>query len=39
VLGLVAGTQLTSGATNFMRLHTVADEPVSSTRPKKNRRK
>jgi pyruvate kinase len=24
VLGLVAGTQLTSGATNFMRLHTVA---------------
>jgi pyruvate kinase len=26
VLGLVAGTRLTSGATNFMRLHTVGDE-------------
>lgn len=25
VLGLVAGTKLTSGATNFMRLHTVGD--------------
>jgi len=25
VLGLVAGTQLTSGATNFMRLHTVGE--------------
>ena len=27
VLGLVAGTKLTSGATNFMRLHTVAEAP------------
>jgi pyruvate kinase len=25
VLGLVAGTRLTSGATNFMRLHTVGE--------------
>jgi pyruvate kinase len=25
VLGLVAGTKLTSGATNFMRLHTVEE--------------
>ena len=25
VLGLVAGTKLTSGATNFMRLHTVGE--------------
>ena len=37
VLGLVAGTQLTSGATNFMRLHTVGEsEPAGSgTRRKK----
>jgi pyruvate kinase len=26
VLGLVAGTKLTSGATNFMRLHTVGED-------------
>ncbi|MBZ5655150.1 MAG: pyruvate kinase [Acidobacteriia bacterium] len=31
VLGLVAGTKLTSGATNFMRLHTVGE----SDRPRK----
>ena len=36
VLGLVAGTQLTSGATNFMRLHTVGE---SERAPKKRRRK
>ena len=30
VLGLVAGTRLTSGATNFMRLHTVGEEPRPS---------
>jgi pyruvate kinase len=37
VLGLVAGTQLTSGATNFMRLHTVgeSDRAARSTRRKK----
>ncbi len=36
VLGLVAGTQLTSGATNFMRLHTVGEsEKARSTRRKK----
>jgi pyruvate kinase len=36
VLGLVAGTKLTSGATNFMRLHTVGDsDPVRSTRRRK----
>jgi pyruvate kinase len=33
VLGLVAGTKLTSGATNFMRLHTVAEgDRVRSSR-------
>ena len=39
VLGLVAGTQLTSGATNFMRLHTVADEADASMRPRKKKKK
>jgi pyruvate kinase len=34
VLGLVAGTRLTSGATNFMRLHTVGERD----RPQKHRR-
>jgi pyruvate kinase len=36
VLGLVAGTQLTSGATNFMRLHTVGE---GERAPKKRRPK
>jgi len=35
VLGLVAGTKLTSGATNFMRLHTVGE----SDRPQKRGRR
>jgi pyruvate kinase len=37
VLGLVAGTKLTSGATNFMRLHTVgeSDKASSTTRHRK----
>lgn len=37
VLGLVAGTKLTSGATNFMRLHTVeeSDRARSTWRKKK----
>ncbi|HSZ60250.1 MAG TPA: pyruvate kinase [Terriglobales bacterium] len=36
VLGLVAGTKLTSGATNFMRLHTVGEsEKAQSTGRKK----
>jgi pyruvate kinase len=37
VLGLVAGTKLTSGATNFMRLHTVeeGERPPSRRRKKK----
>jgi pyruvate kinase len=35
VLGLVAGTQLTSGATNFMRLHTVGE--VEQQRRKKRK--
>ena len=34
VLGLVAGTRFTSGATNFMRLHTVGE----SEKPQKRRR-
>ena len=37
VLGLVAGTKLTSGATNFMRLHTVAEE--ESTRSARRNKK
>jgi pyruvate kinase len=32
VLGLVAGTKFTSGATNFMRLHTVAESESRSAR-------
>ena len=36
VLGLVAGTKLTSGATNFMRLHTVGEDDVPATHRKKN---
>jgi hypothetical protein len=36
VLGLVAGTKFTSGATNFMRLHTV-EESESSVKRRKNR--
>jgi pyruvate kinase len=36
VLGLVAGTKLTSGATNFMRLHTVGEaSETHSTRRRK----
>lgn len=37
VLGLVAGTRLTSGATNFMRLHTVgeSENPSAKRRGKK----
>jgi pyruvate kinase len=36
ILGLVAGTKLTSGATNFMRLHTVGEsEKAHSTGRKK----
>jgi pyruvate kinase len=36
VVGLVAGTKLTSGATNFMRLHTVEESaPAGSARKKK----
>ena len=37
VLGLVAGTKLTSGATNFMRLHTV--EESDGARPKGRHKK
>lgn len=34
VLGLVAGTQLTSGATNFMRLHTVGETEKPRRKPR-----
>jgi pyruvate kinase len=34
VLGLVAGTRLTEGATNFMRLHTVGE----SEKPQRKRK-
>ncbi len=37
VLGLVAGTKLTSGATNFMRLHTVGES--DRTRSKRRKKK
>ena len=36
VLGVVAGTQMASGSTNFMRLHTVT---VPQSADKKSRRK
>jgi pyruvate kinase len=40
VLGLVAGTKLTSGATNFMRLHTVENsDRAGPTRRKKKKKK
>jgi pyruvate kinase len=34
VLGLVAGTRLTEGATNFMRLHTVGDSEKPRKKPR-----
>jgi pyruvate kinase len=34
VLGLVAGTKLTSGATNFMRLHTVGESDRPQRKPR-----
>src|SRR6202165_3486643 len=37
VLGLVAGTKLTSGATNFMRLHTVGES--DGARPTRRKKK
>jgi hypothetical protein len=40
VLGVVAGTQMASGSTNFMRLHLVtAEEERGISRPKPRRRK
>jgi pyruvate kinase len=36
ILGVVAGTRLSSGSTNFMRLHDVARSQNSSTRKKQN---
>ncbi len=37
VLGVVAGTQHSSGSTNFMRLHVVTDEEAEQALPKKPR--
>jgi pyruvate kinase len=37
VLGLVAGTRLTSGATNFMRLHTVGESERPKRKPRSKR--
>lgn len=37
VLGLVAGTQLTSGATNFMRLHTVGENEGAFSMPRRKK--
>jgi pyruvate kinase len=36
VLGLVAGTKLTSGATNFMRLHTVGESDRASRKTRRS---
>jgi hypothetical protein len=38
VLGLVAGTKLTSGATNFMRLHTVGEGDQASSTPQRRKK-
>ena len=39
VLGVVAGTQMASGSTNFMRLHLVtAEEERGISRPKRRRK-
>ncbi|HEV2731189.1 MAG TPA: hypothetical protein VGV15_14255, partial [Terriglobales bacterium] len=38
VLGLVAGTRLTSGATNFIRLHTVGESDHPPQKRRRNRR-
>jgi len=35
VLGVVAGTQMASGSTNFMRLHTVTAEEAEKTKPQR----
>jgi pyruvate kinase len=37
VLGLVAGTKLTSGATNFMRLHTVGESDGAQQKRRRSR--
>ena len=39
VLGVVAGTQMASGSTNFMRLHTVTETSNSSNDRKRRTRK
>jgi len=40
VLGVVAGTQMASGSTNFMRLHLVtSEEEQGISRPKRRRTK
>jgi hypothetical protein len=35
VLGVVAGTQMASGSTNFMRLHTVPEPGVEKKKPRR----
>ncbi len=37
VLGVVAGTQMASGSTNFMRLHTVTAEEAKNTKPQRTK--
>ena len=39
VLGVVAGTQMASGSTNFMRLHTVRPGSLNALRTSKSGRK
>jgi hypothetical protein len=38
VLGVVAGTRLASGSTNFMRLHAVTAEEAAELPPRKRKR-
>jgi pyruvate kinase len=37
VLGVVAGTQMASGSTNFMRLHTVAEPKSGESKPRRHK--
>ena len=39
VIGVVAGTQMASGSTNFMRLHVVGASSISDHRAKRDRRR
>jgi pyruvate kinase len=38
IVGIVAGTRTRTGATNFMRLHTMGDREAAPSKAKKTRR-